>query len=233
MKLKNNISRLSIATISSILFVFIVNLFASLISSIISQGMEKTDPNLKLYIMGAMFFSYIIVVLISIFLKRVPSFSKLSIKPTLIALVLPIGIIIIALLWGLFSLNTSVPQKNASTQGIVTYAGQLPFLVTWVFPIIIAPIFEEYIYRGLIGEFFQIKERRDKGTMWTFIIVSSLLFGLLHLQVTGSPYTRLTSFLMPAVSGVIFSSQYFKTKNLIYSMITHSLFNFIVILTLT
>lgn len=82
---------------------------------------------------------------------------------------------------------------------------------------IVAPIFEETIFRGLFFNiFFAEKTRLNK---WVGILLSGFLFGFVH-----DP--RFTKFVVVYWAlGCILSWVYMTTKNLRYSIISHMLFN--------
>lgn len=80
---------------------------------------------------------------------------------------------------------------------------------------ILAPIFEEILFRGII-----LKAMLNKGVSpKKAIVFSSLIFGAVH----GYPWQFLGAFLLGLVLGLV----YWKTKSLLMSMLLHSFNNFI------
>jgi hypothetical protein len=79
--------------------------------------------------------------------------------------------------------------------------------------ILIAPVFEEIFFRG----FLLTSIAKNRG-IFKAIIISSILFGVLHLDLIGS-----------FVFGIVSSIFYLKTKSLFSSIIFHSGFNAIVV----
>jgi membrane protease YdiL (CAAX protease family) len=75
-----------------------------------------------------------------------------------------------------------------------------------------APIFEELLCRGLIFEMIR-KRWGDKMT----ILISSLFFGLMHLDVATA--------IVAIVAGVIFGVLYVRTSSLFVTIIIHSINN--------
>ncbi|WP_075618911.1 CPBP family intramembrane glutamic endopeptidase [Paenisporosarcina indica] len=73
---------------------------------------------------------------------------------------------------------------------------------------IIAPIAEEFIFRGVL-----LKRMIAKTSMWTGIVISSVLFGILHADIIGA-----------FIFGVVASLLYIKTNNLFVPILLH-LFN--------
>jgi membrane protease YdiL (CAAX protease family) len=88
----------------------------------------------------------------------------------------------------------------------------LSSLFAFIYVVILAPIVEELFFRGIILHRFGIKWNTEKA-----IIVSSLLFSILHFDIH-----LLTRFFL----GVILSILYYQTKTLIVPMIFHGCYNF-------
>jgi len=74
---------------------------------------------------------------------------------------------------------------------------------------IIGPIAEEFIFRGVL-----LKRLMKKTSMWGGIIISSILFGILHADIIGA-----------FAFGVIASLLYLKTSNLLIPIIMHIINN--------
>ncbi|MFX3673521.1 MAG: lysostaphin resistance A-like protein [Paenisporosarcina sp.] len=70
---------------------------------------------------------------------------------------------------------------------------------------IIGPIAEEFIFRGVL-----LKRMMLKTSMWGGIIISSLLFGILHADIIGA-----------TLFGVVASLLYLKTSNLFVPILLH------------
>jgi len=79
---------------------------------------------------------------------------------------------------------------------------------------IIGPIAEEFAFRGVL-----LKRMMAKTSMWTGIIISSVLFGILHADIIGA-----------AIFGVIASLLYIKTKNLLVPILLHIFNNSIAVI---
>lgn len=89
-------------------------------------------------------------------------------------------------------------------------------IVVIVFLIILAPIFEEILIRGIILEGFL-----NKYTAPTAIIVSSLIFGIIHLNIP--------QFINSTLLGLFLAIIYYKTKSLILCIVSHALNNILAI----
>jgi len=82
---------------------------------------------------------------------------------------------------------------------------------------IYAPIVEEIIFRGLLRKFIKNK--------YAFIIISSILFGLLHVLGSGS-LIQYIYILYYGASGVYFSYVYSTFNNISFCMFIHFFINF-------
>ncbi|MGC8484950.1 MAG: CPBP family intramembrane glutamic endopeptidase [Candidatus Baltobacteraceae bacterium] len=88
-----------------------------------------------------------------------------------------------------------------------------PALVAFVlYGVLVAPIAEELIFRGFL---FNLGLRY--GNFWVGAIFSSLLFGAAHGD--------LELFLPLSLVGFVLATVYYRSKNLIASMLTHASFN--------
>lgn len=79
---------------------------------------------------------------------------------------------------------------------------------------IIGPIAEEFIFRGVL-----LHRMMKKTSMWGGILISSILFGLLHADVVGA-----------FIFGVITSLLYLKTRNLLIPILMHIINNSIAVI---
>lgn len=79
---------------------------------------------------------------------------------------------------------------------------------------IIGPIAEEFIFRGVL-----LHRMMKKTSMWGGILISSILFGLLHADVVGA-----------FIFGVIASLLYLKTHNLLIPILMHIINNSIAVI---
>lgn len=79
--------------------------------------------------------------------------------------------------------------------------------------VIMAPIFEEIIFRGIM-----LKGMTNNGVApWKAILISSILFGLIH----GNPWQFVGATLLGCVLGLV----YYKTKSLLLPMLLHGFNN--------
>lgn len=79
--------------------------------------------------------------------------------------------------------------------------------------VIMAPIFEEIVFRGIIQ-----KGLINKGVKpWPAIIISAIIFGLVH----GNPWQFVGAVLLGSILGLV----YYKTKSLLLSILLHAFNN--------
>lgn len=90
----------------------------------------------------------------------------------------------------------------------------LYLVFTLIMAAIIGPIAEEFIFRGVL-----LNRMMAKTSMWGGILISSVLFGILHADIIGA-----------AIFGVVASLLYIKTNNLFVPILLHILNNSIVVI---
>ena len=95
----------------------------------------------------------------------------------------------------------------------------IAYVMLVISTVILAPIWEELFFRGIMLRKFMIKWRTS-----TSIFVSSLLFAIFHFQLA----TIIYAFLI----GVVLSIVYLKTKNIVVPIIMHAVANLLSILLL-
>lgn len=110
-------------------------------------------------------------------------------------------------------------EEGVSTQTVSYFS-----LVIIVF---IAPIVEEFTFRA--GLYRMLNE--SKWGNLGFLIVSSLLFGALHLDFSsGSTIKIIVSLISYLIGGVMLALVFLKGKNVKYSIISHMSYNFSVVI---
>ena len=141
-------------------------------------------------------------------------------------------IIFVGFIISLFSeifINSIIPAKIENSINIysliekntidVPLHGIYAALYLIVVTVILAPIFEEITYRGIIFD-----KLKNKITPGIAIIISSILFGFSHLTLGNG----IDGFIFGIISGII----YLKFNNLKYNITIHSLMNIITFLIL-
>lgn len=108
------------------------------------------------------------------------------------------------------------------TENIVSNSSML---VTIIFPVIIAPIFEEITFRA--GMRYALTERSDWSNK-AYVLISSILFGVLHVQAG-------PMFIVPVIItfsiGVVLSIAYIRTNNILVPILGHMMYNGFIVYT--
>lgn len=141
-------------------------------------------------------------------LRREVGIAGLSVKYILYIIVL--GIVASTLItFGMALLPESWLEAYAEQAGLTL--GGLG-IVTIISNMIMAPIVEEIIFRGLM-----LSRLRKAMPLWAAVVISSLLFGLAHGQILWIAYAT--------ILGLILSAVAVKTQSLTASILLHMVFN--------
>lgn len=109
------------------------------------------------------------------------------------------------------------PLFDASKLKAINFSAALMF--KFIYIVFLLPIFEELFFRRIIFKSLLKKY----SSFWLAILVSSILFSLIHLSFT--------SILPKLIFGIIAAYIYYKTNNIWYSITFHILSNFLWFLT--
>lgn len=143
--------------------------------------------------------------------KEVISIDSITIKKVrLDDLVLSVGIAIFCLFTPLLNQFSHFNKEivNQTYESVL----EVPVDIFVFFSMVIfAPIFEEIFFRGIIFSGLQ----KNYSTIWA-LIISSLLFGVLHVNI-------INSFIL----GLFWAWLYYKTNNITLCVISHSICNFL------
>lgn len=191
---------------------------------------NETKPSM-INVIISMIASYIIIItiwyLVKKRLQKELDFNfnfKLNFKNIIFSLIFAFGILLTGSLFIFAFSPLTANTEHTVTNDFVNYSGPLTIFVV-MYPIIIAPIIEEIFFRGIFGDIFFIFKDRSKINFYFYVIMSSLIFSTLHLNFEVSTWQTIISFAVPFISGVFFSIQYKMSKNLIYPILTHILYN--------
>ena len=137
--------------------------------------------------------------------------AKLSLNPTysVKCLVAGVGVSGVSLLWIMLAeqlpaLKDSLNAMNMGNENI----GAGSFLGAVVVAVIGAPLIEEIVFRGIV-----FRSLRRVSPPWVAILVSSVLFGLYHMNTVQIVYATL----MGLVAGIIYE----KSNNLLFPILVH------------
>jgi membrane protease YdiL (CAAX protease family) len=167
---------------------------------------------------NALLFDAFIFMVILISYKRVRKFVFESLNLTPLRSWKTYGYILVGLailystqylMFDLFSIED--PSQQPDQLGVNNLGGHwFNYLLFYLAVVVFTPLKEELLYRGIIHRFLEVRHH-----FWIGIIVSSLIFGVLHL---GFPITA-------TLMGVVFVILYKLTKSIVPSMILHMLWN--------
>ena len=196
--------------------VFLVSfLIAQTLALIIFRGLSimlKTDYDSIIILLLSTITAYII--LFSIFYKQdfkllAHSFKEHTKKRDLLyGLLLGILIIIVA---GLVSRILPQPSSVNNTSLLV----QHNMLIAGVFVILIAPVLEEILFRGILV---------DK----VGVVLSSILFSVIHIG-SGDLYSIIYPAIITFIIGSVLGTAYKKTKSLLLVILAHSIYNIFIL----
>lgn len=196
--------------------VFLVSfLIAQTLALIVFRGLSiilKTDYDSIITLLLSTITAYII--LFSIFYKQdfkllVHSFKEHTKKRDLLyGLLLGILIVIVA---GLVSRILPQPSSANNTSLLVQYN----MLIAGVFVILIAPVLEEILFRGILV---------DK----VGVVLSSILFSVIHIG-SGDLYSIIYPAIITFIIGSVLGTAYKKTKSLLLVILAHSIYNIFIL----
>ena len=133
---------------------------------------------------------------------------------SVMALCLAIGMRLLVTVYYSYSQHVEVLRKSIedSEKAVPEVIGLTQLLIAVFATIIIAPMFEEFLFRGLIMHELTMTVRP-----WLAILIQATLFGLAH----GALFQSLFTFVIGVLLGIV----YYRTKSLKITTICHGTFN--------
>lgn len=132
------------------------------------------------------------------------------------------GLILIIAIFFQFVSNYQSPEKNI--------IGALPMIVYFFIVTLAIGIYEELLCRGLLFNSFKIYFGDTKKGVYLSAILSSLIFGIMHLtNLIWSPsliISTICQVIYATFVGFLFCVIYYRSKNLISCMLLHGIFDF-------
>lgn len=127
--------------------------------------------------------------------------------PSLVGLVVVCIAFSLSVFWlQLFALMPISPGLVDFFLEPITFSESPIYLVITIISIgLIGPIAEEFIFRGML-----LHRMMKKTSMWGGILISSILFGILHADIIGA-----------TIFGIVTSLLYLKTGNLLIPILLH------------
>lgn len=135
--------------------------------------------------------------------------------------------VVVTVVAGLFTTLLHFKNEEAAL-AVYTHATGGDKVLFVLFGIILAPIFEEFVFRIFLFSMF----RKWFGTGWA-IALSSFLFGIAHWQPPNVPAMYLSITLPLMLGGALLAYVYYRTGKAWASIVTHGAFNAITFLAVT
>lgn len=146
---------------------------------------------------------------------------NIDIKWLIIAGVLAIIMIVIAsIIQGLIPSQTGTNFTNNGNKPETSLGAGGPIQLG-LSAVVIAPIVEELFFRGVLRDVMK------KCYPVLYVIASGFVFGMVHTQINAINWV---SFLTTGVFGLILGTLAWKTNNTFYTMLTHGLYNCIIVM---
>lgn len=154
--------------------------------------------------------------------------KKLNIKPIQVKDSIIILKMIIAIFISNIMLSHLLPTGDKQT--VIKITSDLPVIVLLLFFCIIVPICEEMFFRqGFKTIFASLSDNKRKNN-FLYIIISSVLFGLLHYNNMQDLTTNIVAMASTTISGLITSYVYAKYDNLSLTILFHSIINLLALI---
>ncbi len=190
-------------------------LLINLLQAIIGVAFGWIPNQGVVFILGALF-SFGIIIYFGWRRTTKPFLKVFPLKPTPLIIYIPIFFIffglsiIVSEVDNLTRMFFPVPDFIKELMKLFQQKGYLTYILLGV----IAPLTEEYFFRGLVINGF-----RENYSKTTTIIVSALIFSLMHLN----PYQLFSAF----IGGLLLAWIFLKTNSLVPCIIIHSFMNLI------
>lgn len=174
-------------------------------------------PDTKIAVLISMILLYVIQIVLLVIpmaneLKRDFIIFKNNFKLYLDKMLPRFGVVLISYFISIVALMAFI-KDIPTNQALIN---NLPIYISAFLAIIIAPLTEELMFRGFIKKFI----KNDV----LFVILSSLIFGGLHVIVANS-WQQVLYIIPYSILGFAFSLNYAKTKNIVSNIFLHSVWN--------
>lgn len=199
------------------LIAFVITLLISIIIVFLNNGNTDLSLSMAITIQTIAFILSIILInkkyLDKKSIRNIFDFNKkIKMKTLMYSFLLSIVLIVLEII---FSSLFRVKDNSNTTDLIVNNKSILIF----IYAIIIAPIVEEIFFRKFT---FKIMNNENK---YFYMILSSLMFAIWHIQVTKNIYQDLYVFFVIFLLSNFYGFIYERYRDVRYCIITHSVFN--------
>lgn len=190
-----------------------------IIAMLICKNIPAIANSKNLLVLAGMLPCYFIgYPLIFLFFKKVPlqisgEPKKMTFGSLLVAFLMTYALTYVCNFIGTFLLSIVESAKGAPVENVLAnLLNQISPLTTMIVAVILAPIFEELLFRKAIID------RTAKYGEGISILFSGFMFGLFHGNFSQFAYAMFL--------GMFFGYIYIKTKNILYPIILHFITNF-------
>jgi membrane protease YdiL (CAAX protease family) len=122
--------------------------------------------------------------------------------------------------WGYTLTSLGIPMENQDLMDLLQKTNSTGLVICLVaVATLVAPVAEELIFRGGLFRYF-----RTRGPRWAAILVTSALFGALHVH-WGGKFEGLPSLVPLMVLAAVFCVAYERTGLIGTTIVAHALFN--------
>lgn len=199
------------------LIAFVITLLISIITVFLNNRNTDLSLSMAITIQTIAFILSIILInkkyLNKESIRNIFDFNKkIKMKTLMYSFLFPIVLIVLEII---FSSLFRVKDNSNTTDLIVNNKSILIF----IYAIIIAPIVEEIFFRKFT---FKIMNNDNK---YFYMILSSFMFALWHIQVTNNIYQDLYVFFVIFLLSNFYGFVYERYRDVRYCIITHSVFN--------
>ncbi|MDE3245944.1 MAG: CPBP family intramembrane metalloprotease [Acidobacteriota bacterium] len=126
------------------------------------------------------------------------------------------SVLAVALLLAPFLKAAQPPQKEL-LELVGKTSGPFSLSLLFLTVAVVAPCFEELMFRGFLLPFLSQQWKSLRGGTWMALLATGLLFGLIHLQPVAIPTL--------ATLGIVLGLAVLRTGNLLTSILVHGLWN--------
>jgi membrane protease YdiL (CAAX protease family) len=209
-----------------LVFLFVPSLVSSVVTAIVTvlnSGMPKEElnsfiTNLTSPIMAVSYVATVFVFTIFYKIRKTSLLTMSGAEPTRLSFLIDGGLLgfgMYGAFQGVILLLTKIIPESwfnlQNNQSSSLLGGSIAFAI--IYTVLIAPICEEIIFRGLVLSIFD-----GKVPKWLGVLISALAFAFIHLP---SPI----AFIYTLTLGIMLGTVRYRTKSLVPCVLAHIIFN--------
>jgi len=209
-------SKLLLFLLSFFGIAFVIGIIIGIVNIFIEKDLvELLTTSYPALILDAIAFFTLFFIFKSVrqFSLKAIDFSVLRSKKTYLYIALGFIIFLASQYFFIYILKIDDPLKQQNDLGVNQLSGTFEYILYAFLIVLIVPIKEELLFRGILYRFFETKYPRYG--FWIGLVISASIFGFLHVGVVASAI----------VMGLVFVMLFRLTKSLIPSMLLHMIWN--------